>query len=295
MSYDLYFFRSDANPAITQSEFESYFSGRSNYELKDQQAWYANEDTGVYFSFDFSEHDPCSEEDEPDCRATIAFNINLCRPHAFALEADTELIAFTQHFAATVFDPQVQGLEEGEYFSEGFLRGWNSGNVFGHHAVLQRDPEAIHRSLPTAKLESIWRWNYQRNHRQEHVGNAMFVPRIFFYFVHGVVVTAVVWGDGIPILLPEVDMLIIPRNELAPRRWFRRKQFDFVLFDWATVTPLLSSFKQVATPVPSYELAYDAPPKEIERLIRDAKPTAELPSRITFDEIGNRELYDLGP
>ncbi len=51
MSYDLYFV---GNAGPSQDEFFGYFRDRPCYELNDNQAWYRNEDTGVYFCFDFN-------------------------------------------------------------------------------------------------------------------------------------------------------------------------------------------------------------------------------------------------
>ena len=124
MSYDLFF----VEPKVTLEQFSEYFSDRKRYRVENAQAWYENEDTGVYFSFDYSnerEEDP----DAPD--GNVAFNMNFFRPHYFALEAEPEVQSIVNHFGFRVFDPQTHGMDDGPYSSDGFFAGWNHGNRFG--------------------------------------------------------------------------------------------------------------------------------------------------------------------
>jgi hypothetical protein len=51
MSYDLFF----TEPEISLQQFETYFANRNLYKVENAQAWYENEDTGVYFCFDYSD------------------------------------------------------------------------------------------------------------------------------------------------------------------------------------------------------------------------------------------------
>src|SRR5262249_30275746 len=111
MSYDLFFYRDKEQPAITGTAFQKYFRARADYQVKDSQVWYENEDTGVYFSFDYGER----EEEE------VSFNMNYNRPHIFGLEAELDVSAFVQFFRVLVDDPQDAGMGQGAYTSQGFL------------------------------------------------------------------------------------------------------------------------------------------------------------------------------
>src|SRR5205809_479293 len=142
MSYDLFFLKRQASNAISPEVITQYFRGRAHYTLQDQQFWYQNEDTGVYFSFDLTsggEQEKESPEGGPEAATAdglepvgLSFNINYFRPHFFGLEAEGELSALTSRFSLRVDDPQNEGMGRGDYSREGFLRGWNAGNVFGH-------------------------------------------------------------------------------------------------------------------------------------------------------------------
>lgn len=53
MSFDLLFIRDDGQKSLAQEEYLEYFQARSRYHLNGLQAAYENEDTGVYFSFEY--------------------------------------------------------------------------------------------------------------------------------------------------------------------------------------------------------------------------------------------------
>src|SRR5262245_23974370 len=120
MSYDLFFYRDKEQPAIPGTAFQKYFRARAHYQVKDSQAWYENEDSGVYFSFDYR------ERKEEEGTGNVSFNMNYNRPHIFGLEAELEVSAFVQFFRVLVDDPQDAGMGQGAYTPQGFLQGWNA-------------------------------------------------------------------------------------------------------------------------------------------------------------------------
>lgn len=221
MSYDLFI-----KPKRTgRKAFESYFEDRMWWTVKPTesgvQAWYENEDSGVYFSFDWSEK-------------SIAFNMNYFRPSFFGLEAADEVTAFVDAFGGAIHDPQSDGMGSGPFTRDGFVRGWASGNRFGHRAILSQHDASGFYSLPAARLQALWRWNYQRE-RTTDVLNTVemvpcFVPKITPVVVDEQLQMIVIWDATIPILLPEVDAILAPRGEglgLIPRR-----ALDGVLAEW---------------------------------------------------------------
>lgn len=292
MSYDLFFRARVPGAIVTREQFAGYFAQRRHYELKELQAWYSNEDTGVYFVFDYNEHatDEDAENETDSSLLPLSFNLNYFRPHPFGLEAEPEVASFIEQFDLTVSDPQMLGMGDGEYSTDGFLRGWNAGNEFGYRAIVSQEPTAAYLSVPSAQIEATWRWNYGREDRQAEIGDSAFVPRVFFFDVEGRVRTGVAWGDGIPILLPEVDLLLVPRERLAPRRMFRSTANDIVVFGWDEAKPILIGFTKVSGEPPSYELFYEDTPSDIERLIRGKKPPTEIPKGLAFDQVVDQEL-----
>jgi hypothetical protein len=293
VSYDLFFRSRSPESLFSRDEFVHYFTGRASYQVKDSQAWYSNEDSGVYFVFEWNARGDDREEGEETDPSLIpvAFNMNYFRPHPFGLEAESEVAAFVQNFDLTVSDPQMSGMGDGEYSADGFLRGWNRGNAFAYQAFLSQDSEQEYLTLPESQIESLWRWNSKRKQRQEKLGEAVFVPRIFFFAAGGEVQTGIVWADGIPIFLPVVDLVLAPRDRLAPRRWLRSKE-DIVEFRWREIEPIAKRFRKSSSQPEACELFYQEIPADIERAIREKAPLKEVPQAVAFDQILDLELIE---
>src|SRR5688572_31583938 len=146
VSYDLFLYPRNGTSI---EEIRAHFSSRPNYQVTESQALYESATTGVYFSF--------SIQDE-----SIDFNINYFRPHVFALEAEPELSLLMQRFDFKMLDPQSDGMGEGPYSPEGFLRGWNAGNRFAHRALARDMRSADLRTLPSRSLFELWNWNFHK-------------------------------------------------------------------------------------------------------------------------------------
>jgi hypothetical protein len=289
MSYDLFFRSRSSASRFSRNDFVRHFTGRPRYEVQDSQAWYSNKDSGVYFTFDYRELDEYPEaKDESDpSLIPVAFNVSYCRSHAFGLEAEPEVAAFVREFDLTVSDPQMLGMGDGEYSLQGFLRGWNAGNACGYLVNVSLNPAQTFLTLPSSQIEAMWRWNFDRKARQKEIGgDTACVPRIFFIDAHGKVQTAVVWTDGIPILLPTVDLVFILRGRLF------RPTDEIVVFSWRELEPIARRFPKRSGELDSYELFYEATPSDVERAIREKQPPPEMPKGVAFDQILDRELLE---
>ena len=210
MSYDL-FFRGDPLPSV--EALRAYFAERPNYDVRETQAWYENQTTGVYFSFGY---------DTSEDGLSIAFNMNYNRPSFFGLEAEPEVGSFIAAFNLGIDDPQSEGMDAGPYSSEGFLRGWNAGNRFGVSVMKTHGGAAA--TLPESTNTGIWRWNQMRESYLDFLGSLemlpTFVPTIMLLTSEDeptAVIRAAVWGDAMAFMLPEVDRIIVPREDKSMR------------------------------------------------------------------------------
>lgn len=283
MSYDL-FFKPRAG-SFESSRFNEYFSQRTHYKVDGTQAWYENEDTGVYFVFELQEE---AEHEEGEY-FPVALNVNYFRPSPFGMEAEPEVKAFVDTFDMTVSDPQTHGMGDGEYSSELFLSGWNHGNEFGYAAIL-RDPANRDNliSLPTADLTSAWSWNFARHALQDVLGESKFVPRVMYMLIDGQPATAAVWPDGIPIAVPRVDYFLVPREELAPRRFLRRAK-DQALVSQEQVLPIFRRFS-TTRPDETLVLNYVNAPREIRTFVEGLPRNGREITGVAADKVLNREL-----
>jgi hypothetical protein len=286
MSYDLYFKTKQANESPSLEALTNYFRTRKNYEVGEKQAFYSNKSTGVYFPFDLGEQEDIGPQAIP-----VTFNLNYFGPHIFGLEADTELSPFVQEFGLEVSDPQTHGMGEGEYSREGFLRGWNTGNELGYRAVLSQKENETVLSVPAAKLDALWGWNFAKDDLQNQLGEGVFVPRIAFLASGGMLKTAVAWIDGIPVAMPEVDTVLIPRRDLAPRKPLSQKQ-DIASATWNELQPLFSGFPVKVGFLPYRLLKYNEVPASIGAFIKNLRPMSSKPEIVPVDRVLDAELIE---
>lgn len=282
MSYDL--FMKPKNGKVTIELFNSYFSGRKNYELEGIQAWYKNDATGVYFLFEFQENEEGKEKEFP-----IVFNMNYFRPTFFVREAEPEVRELISKFDLIVDDPQINGMGVGEYNSDKFISGWLDGNEFGYKSILKDNSEVY--TLPSSQLEEVWEWNKNKEKLQSDVIDDVFVPTIMFFNYQGKVVRACVWPDAIPSIIPPVDIMIIGRKELAPRRLFKKTE-DMAIGMWNDFQPLLNSYMN-RMEGSAYYLYYESVPKEIKKTIQKLS-SIDLDSleRLSADNVLDEELVE---
>jgi hypothetical protein len=284
MSYDLFFKpKGDASP--DKQKFIEYFQGRPNYEVSDTQAVYSNEETGVYFVFDFEE---AKGEDADSHDSALAFNLNYFRPHVFALEAENEVEALVRKFSLLVEDPQVDGTGEGEFSAKQFISGWAKGNESACQSFLREPDPARIFTLPTSQIETAWRWNGLRQALQDRLGLRIFVPKISFMKRDGGVGTFVVWSDAVSMALPDVDYLVLYRRELAPRRLFS-KQEGLAVRPMDECREILKAFPTKTYGLPYKLVAYAKPPKEIVRLFKSGKSIEGELDIVPPDNVLNEE------
>lgn len=281
MSYDLYL---KFPQPIPSSDIERYFSNRSNYHVSDA-AIYENQSTGVYFMFSWT-------RDGSDNKVRqVSFNMNYFRPHVFGLEAEPELRAFVARFSPNIEDPQLHGMGSGPYASERFLSGWNAGNEAAYESFLKmQQPTRKLYTLPSAELEHIWRWNMFIDQTQAKFGQSLFVPRIMMLAVNGKLTTVVVWGDGIPELIPEVQAVLVVRDELSPGAMKGKNVKDRCLVPQNKLNGVLAPFVDSGYPLRVRIPRYNEAPEALRSFIKSLQPTGDHITGIAFDSLLDREL-----
>ena len=211
MSYELYLY---FKPAVRRDRVLQHFATRKHYTVVKDKLSYENPDTGVYFWIKLR----CARNIL--LQRTVAsaeFEINYNRPSFFGIEAERELSAFIATFQPRIEDPQMHGMGEGPYSREGFLSGWNFGNLFGVHSRLSDKSAGDIPSLPTETLRAVWTWNDQRGDLKRRKAGCV-VPMIRFLYLDGCLRRIVIWGEGAAIVLPQVDYVLVGRLAASEKR-----------------------------------------------------------------------------
>lgn len=196
-----------------------FFDGRENYVNQERgfQYIYENETTGVYFTFDWIDS---NDDEEPldglnDARPYILFNVNYFRPSYFGLEAAYELNELVDYLNADIRDPQVEGMGDGPFSTQGFLKSYNQGNQYAYRVIKSRQTDAPF--VVSQELnEKIWEWNYNSKKFGNSLVDDFFIPTIFFFETEVGFKSAIIHGRNIQTVIPSfVDGVIVGDQNLA--------------------------------------------------------------------------------
>jgi hypothetical protein len=205
------------SPAVPRPRMFEHFAARKFYkELARDLVAYEHPDTGVCFLVKLRRGRNALLQQTV---VAAEFEIAWGRPRYFGVEAETELSAFVATFRPRIFDSQMHGMGEGPYSGEGFLKGWNFGNVFSIGGALPRLAEFGVETMPADVVRAVWAWNYRRPERSETYERSAYVPGIGFVSIDGRLGRAAVWPHGRPVVLPKVEIVLIGRLVGGERRY----------------------------------------------------------------------------
>jgi hypothetical protein len=260
MSYDLYFCA-----RVTRGlSFDEVAAWSRRYAFFKQsgetQLFYEDDRTGVYFSLEYSEPGERSELDIPaDVFDTgLTFNLNYIRPSFFALEAMPIAEALARQFDLVMFDPQGEP-SIGGFSSEVLVESWSKSNRWAVGAMASEDPTGLFYLPPSTSAEF---WTYMCDYSRfskELESQDVFVPQQLLFSVKNSqqASTAIVWTEGIHLIIPRTDWIIV----MFPKS-FWRKESEMVCF----------KSEAVLTPMTEYLLDFDAdrnirmlPPENLKR------------------------------
>lgn len=242
MSFDLNFFKKSKN-TVKQAEIFKFLNTIPMITNEtENQCVYQNEDTGVYCLFDYyeldkSEEEDFEEEDFGDLEDTnISFNINYARPQFFGTESFEIAEKLVHKFDLYVLDPQAEG-EPLKYQKGNLLKSWLTSNEKISKSYFK---EWGLKYLELEKSNYSWDFCYSKNALQESLGEAYFVPNIFYINEKGTdsIKTLCVWPQHIPFVLPNVDFVLIQRKI---RKLFRTKD-ESGLVKYASIVEKLGGY-----------------------------------------------------
>lgn len=98
--------------------------------------------------------------------------------------------------------------------------------------------------------------------------------------------------DGIPILIPRVDSVLVGRHELAPKKFFLFRRPDAARVLWEEVASLLERFPRADDPIEQIEARYDERPDTVERFVRALSPLDGGPEILAVEQVLDAEVLE---
>lgn len=217
MSYDLFFYKQKESKISTE-KISKYLSDNLVPANEGNSQWfYENEDTEVYFSFDYNEPDAdykTDEEVEPIENfddTNFSFNLNFMRPSFFGLEAFKFVEQFCKDLNLFVLNPQGDSEQPYKPTQKEQFDNWNKTNLWASRDHF-KEMECCY--LSESETNNVWEYNSNRQSIQEKLGEQYFVPKIFFFKTKqdNKPFTLTIWTEHIPIVLPTTDYILLTRN-----------------------------------------------------------------------------------
>jgi hypothetical protein len=304
MSFDLWLYTRPGAPPIERQAFLDFFQNDPHRVSGDTVSW-SNGETGVSFRLEYEDRSEQAETEEAkNTPPHLFFNMNFFRPHIFGVEAELVLTRLVERFDLTVSDPQGDGMGEGEYSTEGFLRSWNTGNEWACRAMTQMGRTNPF-SLPRALNRAYWSWNFSKAEFAQDLWTFedidVFVPRIMFLAHEGRARSFCIFPNLVPTAVPKVDFVLVIRDELAEPN-ARDSSETPALISWQQLREAARDFKVVpGGPDEETQLDYlllfsadyhdkDTAPEDLMQFVIGLPDWPGKPTSITVDQILDAEL-----
>ncbi|NNK77399.1 MAG: hypothetical protein HKP40_01675, partial [Litoreibacter sp.] len=190
---------------------------------------YDNPSTDVKFVWEFGDEVIGSQPETSPAHGTKAtLSVDYMNPTFFAREAAIEVDALMRAFDLKIYDPQEQQVMETPFDADTFEANYAKHATEMAASLLETaKPKDIPLNCPRDVLETVWDWNYWRDDLRLGLEEDLFVPTIQFARHDGALLTAVVWGDGVPALLPKAEVILIAHLDIAPETGLMRRRKPF--------------------------------------------------------------------
>jgi hypothetical protein len=255
---------------------------------------YENPATGVYFLMDWNE-----PEEEPGrieifdnfqdfAYLNFSFSINFFRPRFFGLEIFPLIEKFTNDLDLHVLDSQDENDPDNPrkfpngYFQEQWIRH-NDG------VTLTQFDELNLQYLPLDKSNYLWWFQTYREELQNSLSDDIFVPGFFVLKSkeNGMLYTACVWPQHIPIILPPVDYLIIQKKY---RKLFKNFEESGLVSYEAIISQFVDEFELFEYEVPNLKVIRQNNANKIAKqfnALKVGKTVSEFGNGVAFDSFVN--------
>ena len=295
MSFDLYFYKRKDNQ-LTEQQVAEYLNDNipHNNSEHPRQWSYENPATGVYFLIDWNEPDDDPENIEVFDSfqnyqyLNFSFSINFFRPRFFGFEIFPIIEKFINDLDLYVLDPQDEtDPDNPRKFPQGYFQEqWIRHN---DKVTLDQFDELNFLFLPVEKSNYLWWFQTHREELQESLTEDIFVPG---YFVlknkeSEQLYTACVWPEHIPIILPQVDYLIVQKKY---KRLFKTvEESGLVSYD-TIISQFGEYFEDFEYSLPDLKVIRQSNADQIEKkfnALKLGKTVTDFGSGVAFDSFVN--------
>jgi hypothetical protein len=203
---------------------------RGNFVKNDNQLWYENAATGVYFSLEFDAQGSVDPEDSPIppgyIDSGLSFLLNFNRPSFFGYEAMPIIEELANHFGLTVVDPQVGGSSPvlmSKVDSKTLVDSWLKHNRWAIFTLLENSSFSNPFRMPIASSLYLWRYRIEKGNLERTCGEEIFVPNLIPVHRKGATLVGrgVTCTQGVPMIVPEADWVFVVRGK---KRIFHAKE-----------------------------------------------------------------------
>jgi hypothetical protein len=217
MSYDLFFYKHKGSEISTEKISKYLIDNLVQPNEGNNQWFYENEDTEVYFSFEFNEVEEDFETDDEIVPienfddTNFTFNLNFMRPSFFGQEAFQFVEQFCIDLNLYVLNPQGDSENPYKPKQKEQFDNWNKTNLW---ASKDHFKEMECSYMNENETNQIWHFNSNRKSIQDKLGEQYFVPKIFFFKTkhNNEPFTLTIWTEHIPIVLPTTDYILLTRQ-----------------------------------------------------------------------------------
>lgn len=302
MSYDLFFY-TQKDAAVNRDTVQKFLSDNlTSPNANNNQWWYENEDTGVYYSFETADKDDYEDfnqlfESFQDFNFTkILFTLNFLRPDFFGLESFAFVDHLIEELDLWVLNPQSKENEDHIYKPQKneLYQNWAQLNNQFIISDLEQDNEEPEEDndgqrifYPLKDCNEIWLHNYNKWQLQAQYKEDFYVPRINLVktYDQGKIISCTHWASWLSYIIPPTDIIRIIRKKGGLLK--AKEESGFLFYD--TFLKHFSSYLEDIE-LPGYKMARPENMSNVSKLLHSISfdiADNNLGDTVTWDEIYN--------
>ena len=285
MAYELFFRATDGEISLVM--FQNYFKKHPHYRVVGPEAIYENENTEARFVFRYMHmNGEGSRNVRPEGTYRISLSVDYCVPTFFIVEALYEVNTLIDETKVVIYDPQPDGVGTGLYNGEKMFESWMIQNESAIRQLAREESwkEDDQILVSYEWMQKLWDWNYGKPVMQERVGQSVYVPTARIYYDGKNTKVGIVWENGRPIAMPNVDLVTIARYRQGGG------ELEYCTVEYEAIEGFVRKYCS-HTVGDAYVMSYDGVPEDIKIFIANAKHNDSF-MKVSIDQILEDEVVE---